>query len=401
MDKQERKIVVILYRIYNISTRLLRRTIDNTTNLYIKRAMIMGRTAKYLQITDWIQNRIASGELAAGERLESEHEISSFFGVSRQTVRHALAVLTEQDVLEPRQGSGTYVKGSPFTLARDRELSRTVDIVSTYVDGYIFPKILQAMVKTLQKAGYDARIMFTNNRLETERSLLVRMLEENSRNPLIVEPVMSGLPNPNLKYYRRLRARGIPILFFHSFYPELDIPHVSIRDGQAGRLAAEHLISMGHVKIGGIFKADDGQGRRRYRGYVEALMGAGIEVREDRICWIDTQEVRDFPELGTRIWKRLSDCTACVCYNDEVAHILSDSARERGIRIPEQLSIVGIDNSDFSRLNAVPLTSVTNPMALLGERAAGNILRMIEEPDFDATYEFPVEIEMRESVIRL
>ena len=369
------------------------------TDLNRWRTVAMGKTAKYRQITDWIQNRIASGELASGEKLESEHEISSYFGVSRQTVRHALAVLTEMDILEPRQGSGTYIKGDLSVFSKEGELSRTVDIVSTYVDGYIFPKILQAMVKTLQKSGYDARIMFTNNRLETERSLLVRMLEENSRNPLIVEPVMSGLPNPNLKYYRRLRARGIPILFFHSFYPELDIPHVSIRDEQAGRLAAEYLISLGHVKIGGIFKADDGQGRRRYRGYVEALLRAGIEVREDRICWIDTQEVRDFPRLEPRIWNRLSDCTACVCYNDEVAHILTDSAREKGIQIPEQLSVVGIDNSDFARLNAVPLTSVTHPMAQLGERAAENMLRMIAEPEYDATYEFPVEIEVRKSAV--
>lgn len=68
------------------------------------------------------------------------------------------------------------------------------------------------------------------------------MLDEGSRDPLIAEPVMSGLPNPNLKLYRRLLARGIPILFFNSFYENLDIPHISMNDVQAGRAATEYLI---------------------------------------------------------------------------------------------------------------------------------------------------------------
>lgn len=358
----------------------------------------MAKNAKYRQVMEWIQSRIKTGELGAGDRIESEHEISSYFGISRQTVRHALGLLVEAGVLERKQGSGTYVKDIQSAGLRTEQLSHTVNIISTYVDGYIFPRILQAMVRTLQKSGYDARIMFTNNRLETERSLLVRMLEENSRDPMIVEPVMSGLPNPNLKYYRRLEARGIPILFFHSYYPELDIAHVSIRDDQAGRIATEHLIAMGHTKIGGIFKADDGQGRQRYRGYVEALLRAGIEVKEGRICWIDTQEERDFPQLDERIWNRLLDCTACLCYNDEVAHMVTQGAAARGIRIPQDLSLVGIDNSDFARMNGVPLTSVAHPMDVLGERAAENMVRLIENPAYEATYEFPVKLKIRESV---
>lgn len=358
----------------------------------------MGNTAKYRQVTEWINNRILSGELSGGDKIESENEISSLFGISRQTVRHALRLLIAEGILEAHQGSGTYVKKKGAVVDAQQELSGTVTIISTYVDGYIFPKLLQSMVKTLEQAGYGARIVFTNNRLETERRLLIRFLEENSRDPLIVEPVMSGLPNPNLSYYRRLKERGIPILFFHSFYPELDIPHISMNDEQAGRIAAEYLIAHGHKKIGGIFKADDGQGRRRYKGYLKALLHAGIEVQEDRISWIDTQEMSDFPEVSPRIWQRLSNCTACVCYNDEVAHILTEQAAQHGIRIPEDLALISFDNSELARLNAIPLTSVSHPMELLGIKAAENMIRLIENPGIDVTYEFPVKIEERESV---
>ena len=227
----------------------------------------MAKTAKYKQVVDWVKNRIETGELRNGDKLETEQEIGKRFGISRQTVRHGLEQLEREELLEKIQGSGSYVR-----TWRQREgaplLSRTVTIISSYVDSYIFPKLLQSMVKTLEKAGYSARIMFTGNHLEKERELLNRMLEENSQDPLIVEPVMSGLPNPNLNFYRKLREKGIPILFFNSFYPELELPHVSMDDRAAGRLAAEYLIERGHTRIGGIFKSDDGQGRCRYQGYL-------------------------------------------------------------------------------------------------------------------------------------
>lgn len=212
------------------------------------------RISKYRQVTEWIQNRIASGELNRGDQIESENDISRTFGISRQTVRHALGLLEQQGVLTRVQGSGTYVSDEKAVEEEKKELSHTVTIITTYVDNYIFPRILRPMVERLEKDGYSARIMFTGNRIETERRLLERFLEEGNRDPLIAEPVMSGLPNPNLKYYRRLMSRGIPILFFNSFYEGLNIPHISMNDVQAGKTATEYLIQKGHTRIAGVFK---------------------------------------------------------------------------------------------------------------------------------------------------
>lgn len=358
----------------------------------------MAKLSKYQQVIEWVKNRIRSSELCAGDKLESENELSALFGISRQTIRHALELLVQEGILERVQGSGTYVKDVRETEEENLELSKTVTIISTYVDGYIFPRILQSMVRGLERAGYDAQIMFTNNRLETERRLLIRLLEEKSRNPLIVEPVMSGIPNPNIKYYRRLKSRGIPILFFHSYYPELDIPHISMNDEMAGRTAAEYLIQHGHTKIAGIFKSDDGQGHRRYKGYLKALLHAGIKIQEDRICWIDTGDAQNFSDIAEKVQRRLADCTACVCYNDEVAHELTQLMKTEKIHLPVDFSMISVDNSELARLNPIPLTSVSHPMEALGHKAAEGILRLIQNPDANVTYEFPVSIEERSSV---
>ena len=134
--------------------------------------------AKYRQVTEWIQNRIATGELNRGDQIESENDISRTFGISRQTVRHALGLLEQQGILTRIQGSGTFVRDEQAEQEEKKMLSHTVDILTTYVDGYIFPRILQPMVERLEKEGYSARIMFTGNRIETERRLLERMLDE-------------------------------------------------------------------------------------------------------------------------------------------------------------------------------------------------------------------------------
>ena len=95
----------------------------------------------------------------------------------------------------------------------------------------------------------------------------------------------------------------------------------------------------------------------------------------------------------------MKDCSACVCYNDELAHLLTTRAQAAGIRIPQDLSLVSVDNSELARLNAVPLTSVAHPHDVLGVKAAENMLGLITDPGGDATFEFEGEIESRRSVV--
>ena len=83
------------------------------------------------------------------------------------------------------------------------------------------------------------------------------------------------------------------MIFINSYYPELKAPHVSLDDKIAGKMATKYLIQCGHREIAAIFKADDGQGHRRYAGYIEALMEADIRIEDKRIVWIDTEDVRN------------------------------------------------------------------------------------------------------------
>lgn len=356
----------------------------------------MTRIPKYQQIMDWIHDWIEDGELREGDRLPTEAEISEKFHFSRQTVRQALSRLEQEGTISRIQGSGSFVKN---VLQRETGtgLSRSVTIISSYTDSYIFPRILHSMAKVLQDEGYSTRIMFTENQRANEKLILSELLTSGSRDPLIAEPVTSGLPNPNLPLYRRLSQKGIPILFFNTYYPDIEIPHVSLDDVAAGKMATEYLISLGHTRIGCIFKNDDGQGLRRYEGYQQALGEAGIALEEKYVCWVDTQSLRDMLHYDDWILRRLRECSAVVCYNDEVAYMLTQKCQEQHIRIPQKLSLTSIDNSRLTQLNSVPLTSVSHPMEALGSRAAKNLLAMIRNPAYDGTYEFAPELTVRDS----
>lgn len=351
---------------------------------------------KYERIVSWVQTEIENGALSRGDKLPSENELMERFRVSRQTVRRAMEELTEKGVVEGRRGSGTYVTVNTRRYAAGKEIR--IAVMLTYVDTYIFPSIIKGIESVLSSEGCTLQIAMTDNAVEKERMLLKEFIHTQSVDGIIAETVKSALPNPNMELYREIENMGIPVLFVNSYYKELDIPHISMDNRKAGYLAAKHLAECGHTRIGGIFKADDGQGHLRYAGYTDALMEQEIKIRGDQVIWIDSEELRTMGEESAKFLKRLKGCTACVCYNDETAYKIVEIFRKAGHRVPEDLSVVGIDNSGLAKFCPVPLTSVENPVEKLGRTAAERMTWKIFRNEEMETVEFEPQLIMRNSV---
>ena len=351
---------------------------------------------KYERIVSWVQTEIENSALSRGDKLPSENELMERFRVSRQTVRRAMEELTEKGIVEGRRGSGTYVTVNTRRYAAGKEIR--IAVMLTYVDTYIFPSIIKGIESVLSSEGCTLQIAMTDNAVEKERMLLKEFIHTQSVDGIIAETVKSALPNPNMELYREIENMGIPVLFVNSYYKELDIPHISMDDRKAGYLAAKHLAECGHTRIGGIFKADDGQGHLRYAGYTDALMEQEIKIRGDQVIWIDSEELRTMGEESAKFLKRLKGCTACVCYNDETAYKIVEIFRKAGHRVPEDLSVVGIDNSGLAKFCPVPLTSVENPVEKLGRTAAERMTWKIFRNEEMETVEFEPQLIMRNSV---
>lgn len=360
---------------------------------------------KYQVIADWLSQQVEQGIYGAGEKLPSEQELRSRFSVSRQTVRKALEILEKQGLVKGRQGSGTYVTDWE---AKEREKSRRIAVVTTYVDNYIFPKIIQGIEQVLSGQGFQVQISFTNNSFTREEEILESLLEQDLGG-LIIEGTKSALPNPNLFLYRRLMEREVPILFLNSGYRELACPVASLDDLEAGRAAARHFLELGHRKLGGLLKSDDGQGCLRYQGFLEELKRAGVPLDGSRFVWFDTGDTGHFSDMEKRILRRFSGCTGILCYNDSAAVELMELLKKNGIRVPEDLSLVSIDDTDLAVYGDVGLTSVHHPKEVLGEAAARLLLSMIgknnlgfskeeEMPEQFSDFLFEARLVKRESV---
>lgn len=356
------------------------------------------RELKYAVLVDWLRNKIGAKEFRPGDKLYSENDLGEMFGLSRQTVRHAIDILEKEGLVRRVRGSGTYVEGR---RGNTRRRTMNIAVISTYVDSYIFPPTIQGIEHTLSAAGYTTQIAFTNNHVDDERKILERILEKDNVDGVIVEATKGALPSPNLKYYRELRERQVELLFFNCRYPGLDAPLVALDDEGIARTAVNYLISRGHQKIAGILKVDDGQGRLRYAGYVGALLQAGLPVDDQKILWVDTEDQRNLKNIGDSVLRRLEGCTAVFCYNDEVAYSLLAILRREGIRVPDQLSVVSIDGSELAVLANPRLSSVPHPLEKLGIKAAENMIRLIGSPDFDGNYLYCPDILERDSVKRI
>ena len=332
---------------------------------------------KYLNIVEWAKEYIKTNQLHEGAKFYSEKELCDIHGVSRQTVRQALMTLENENIIVRRRGSGTFIKSAAKTTVPS---NITVGVISTYFSDYIFPSIVTGIEKVLKENDVVMQLSITHNQVADETRALKTMLSQDV-NGLIIEPSKSALPNPNMALYEKIKQMNIPVVFFNAKYPWADSPCVAMDDVAAGRIVTEHLWEIGHRRISGIFALDDIQGHKRYSGYMETLLKHNSPAAEQNVLWYSTNERKSFFSVSEdRILNLLNNSSAVVCYNDNIAVSLLSFCKKHGIRVPDDISIVGIDNAKLSRICEVPLTTATHPHQLLGETAAQKLMEAISDP---------------------
>lgn len=354
-------------------------------------------TPKYLQLVQWIKQRIKQDGLEKGDRFYTEHAIAEMFSVSRQTVRQAINILINEGVLESRQGSGTYIC---TPVAAKRVQSRTIGVIVTYFDEYIFPSIINGIESVISERGYTMHVACTRNDKDKEAAALRSMISNNI-DGLIVEPTKSALPNGNFDIYREIADKEIPLIFANSYYPDLRFPYVSLDDVKAGYLAVQCLVEMGHSRIAMILKSDDIQGHLRFRGAKEAAYEKDVAISQENTLWFTTEDIKYLEEESSRLMRYIGDCTAVLCYNDQTAATVLRVLEKAGKKVPQDISVISIDDANQATACTPKLTTVAHPKKLMGTVLAENLFRLIDGEKFDATYRFAPEIIIRDSVEKI
>jgi LacI family transcriptional regulator len=179
------------------------------------------------------------------------------------------------------------------------------------------------------------------------------------------------------EYLTALCKSDLPVVVINRKVDGLEDNCFVVDNEKGGYLAAQAAIQQGHKEIGYIsgpkFKKDASD---RLAGHKRALVEAGIEAKDDHIFEGDFHESSG--QEGMHYLKQhFPDITALICANDEMASGAMTAAREAGLEIPQNLSIVGFDNVLFSRYLYPKLTTINNPIQSLGEMAARWVLKNV------------------------
>lgn len=349
------------------------------------------------KIANSIQALIESGAAAPGIALPPVPALCRQYGASSQDVQHALQILQDTHCITADQEQYFVDTFQPNFPASNTKI--VISVITPFMNSYVFPQQIDGIQTILRQHNSSTYLGATYRKLANEEKILQSILK-SPPDGIIAEPTSSALPAINAPLYQEILDRGIPLLFLNTNLPELSVPFVSLNDRRAGFLATKHLVEMGHRQIAYIGKLDSRASHRRFAGYANALSEAGIPLNEDHAIWFPSNDWSEWftPALIDYLLHKIAGCTAVFCHNDQIACTLIEVCRQKGMEIPEELSVVGVDDSEYSQQCVPPCTTVRSPCQELGAMAASFMLYMIRHKTTLADYLFDPLLIKRTSV---
>lgn len=338
-------------------------------------------------------------------------DIARRAGVSESTVSKALnrnsdiSEDTKKRIMEIARELNYVPNYRARALARSS--SRNVGIVIPSINRHYFAELVQHMRLRLQKADYSMLLCSTDRRSDLERTYLEKF-KSGQVDGAIVTYVIH---RENMRYVIDLVDSGIPVSFTNAYWPRLPgdhltkVPFVAFDFWSGGYTATKYLIELGHKRIGYIgdyYYSEVGLFEGRYEGFCQAMEAAGLNV-DDRFVFKDCDSLHHGAECGRQLLELPDRPTAMLCMNDELAIGLVHALQNAGVRVPEDMSVVGADNIELSGFVTPAITTLQFPKRELGERTADLLLDLLRNRQAMPTHNptiFPTELIIRQSTCR-
>jgi GntR family transcriptional regulator of arabinose operon len=364
----------------------------------------------YLQIKNTLVERIETGKLFKGQRIETEDELAARFKVSRPTIRQALSLLQDEGYIVRIQGRGTFVTDWEKRNRADTTMS-TIGFVAPRLADIFIGRIIAGAQEVLSGVGYHVSVFATGDEMAKEREIIENLLEVGVAG-MLIHPTKS-LHYNSVMY--TLVDRNVPFVMTGRHYRYLDCSYVEADNFQGAYDAVTYLIELGHERIGLVSKPPliKTSLEDRIRGYLAALADHGIPAFRhmvlDDLCdtrsvyWDERsdEQVRNVFEQMKRFLDRAPEMTAVLALNDLIAADLMMVIKESGRVVGQDISVIGFDNVSISERIDPPLTTVDSPIGEIGHAAAELLLKQIEEPESPPKHmQLPTRLIKRDSCKR-
>ncbi len=305
-------------------------------------------------------------------------DIAAQAGVSEATVSRVLngkpgvSAATRQSVL-----AALDLLGYERPVRLRQRSAGLIGLITPELDNPIFPAFAQVIGQALTRQGYTP-VLATQTPGGSTEDELVEMLVERGVSGIIFVSGLHADSTADMGRYERLRGQGVPFVLINGFSPSVNAPFVSPDDRSAVRLAVTHLAALGHDRIGlAVGPKRFVPVMRKIEGFIRSMsevLDVPAEAAQELI-----QHSLFTLEGGQAAASALLDrgCTALVCASDMMALGAIRAARQRGLAVPRDVSVVGFDDSPLIAFTDPPLTTIRQPVTAMGQAAVHALLEEI------------------------
>jgi DNA-binding LacI/PurR family transcriptional regulator len=327
-------------------------------------------------------------------------EVAEEAGVSTATVSRALRGLHHVNAATRSRIMAAAEKLdyplTPVKHASQSGRTNSVGVVAPYISRWYFSQVISGAEQALREAGLDL-LLYNFSQMKGRERLFQHQLLKGRVDALIV----ISLP-PTIEEFDSMLSLGIPIALVGMENPKC--ASIKIDDIAGARSATQHLVNQGHKKIGLMSGRPDDpfnfsvpQDRRK--GFMQVLAENGLE-------WLPQREVHGDFTMHTAaramddLLARPNRPTAIFCESDEMAMGAMQALRRHGLKAPDDISIVGFDGHEMAEFSE--LTTIEQPVQLMGEMAAWSIMERLRKPNIEPpSLVLPTTLVVRNSTRRI
>jgi LacI family repressor for deo operon, udp, cdd, tsx, nupC, and nupG len=304
------------------------------------------------------------------------YEVAKRAGVSTATVSRVLSrpdIVAEGTRRKVQRAIDALAYAPNLAAAHLRTLrSRKLLVTVPDISNPFFALILQGIEETAQREGYAVLLGDTQHDEQREERYAAILTRKEADGLIFLG---HRLPTEAAALVQAMPGRA-PVVNGCEFNPALGVPSVHIDNAKAATDAMAHLYGLGHRRIGVVTgPLVSPLSRDRLRGTHAGAKKAGASA--DLVVLRGDFSIESGQLAGERLLSQSKRPTAVFCFNDEMAIGVLEAARERGIRVPRDLSVVGFDDIRFARYVDPPLTTIAQPMREIGERTVRLLLEIL------------------------
>lgn len=265
----------------------------------------------------------------------------------------------------------------PNITARSLVTGRSY-LIGLVVPGLIHPffaELAKALSAAIGRQGYSTIISSSEEDPELEGREIQHLTGRR------LDALVIASSGTDIQPFLRLERHGLPYVLIDRELPGLSANFVGINDEAAGRIATEHLIDQGCKTIAHIRGRDNSTGIRRFEGYKHALRRKGLPYQESLVVsrsQVDVNSEAMGAEAMRLLLKQRPLPDGVFAYNDPLAIGVMQAILDAGLRIPEDIAVIGCGNLHYDPLLRVPLSSIDQNSTGIGERTAEILLQILE-----------------------